>query len=252
MFIQPPLTSRRSEEAERPFWISYADLMTAMMVLFLVIVVVTLSSLTRPAKTAELEKGAVHAPLLPDEQRLNAIATICDDLNRAVRQSVQSAHVDCKLNRINFGSAGLFKSDEYKLSPQGENSLRKIVPIILHTARSADGQKWLKRIVIVGFTDTDGSYLYNLNLSLKRSEWVMCKLLSSVKTNDMPFDATDRRDIRKLFLAGGVSFNDIQGSKDSSRRIELKLEFYGINHSTEKAVDYGPKFEDEGNEKCWI
>ncbi|HGW3093389.1 TPA: flagellar motor protein MotB, partial [Escherichia coli] len=28
---------RRSDEAEKPFWISYADLMTAMMVLFLVV-----------------------------------------------------------------------------------------------------------------------------------------------------------------------------------------------------------------------
>lgn len=26
--------NRRSDEAEKPFWISYADLMTAMMVLF--------------------------------------------------------------------------------------------------------------------------------------------------------------------------------------------------------------------------
>ncbi len=35
---------RRSDEAEKPFWISYADLMTAMMVLFLVVMVASLSS----------------------------------------------------------------------------------------------------------------------------------------------------------------------------------------------------------------
>ena len=33
---------RRSDEAEKPFWISYADLMTAMMVLFLVVMVASL------------------------------------------------------------------------------------------------------------------------------------------------------------------------------------------------------------------
>lgn len=35
---------RHSDEAEKPFWISYADLMTAMMVLFLVVMVASLSS----------------------------------------------------------------------------------------------------------------------------------------------------------------------------------------------------------------
>ncbi|MCD4242665.1 hypothetical protein KX462_29490, partial [Escherichia coli] len=43
---------RRSDEAEKPFWISYADLMTAMMVLFLVVMVASLSSVTQRIQRA--------------------------------------------------------------------------------------------------------------------------------------------------------------------------------------------------------
>lgn len=44
---------RRGDEAEKPFWISYADLMTAMMVLFLVVMVASLSSVTQRIQQAE-------------------------------------------------------------------------------------------------------------------------------------------------------------------------------------------------------
>ena len=44
---------RHREEGEKPFWISYADLMTAMMVLFLVVMVASLSSVTQRIQRAE-------------------------------------------------------------------------------------------------------------------------------------------------------------------------------------------------------
>ncbi|MCM4930604.1 hypothetical protein MMO01_29800, partial [Escherichia coli] len=42
------------------------------------------------------------------------------------------------------------------------------VPLVLEASNSEEGKKWFKQIVIEGFTDTDGSYLYNLHLSLQR------------------------------------------------------------------------------------
>ena len=43
MFIlQTPRRKRAKEEAEKPFWISFSDLMTALMVLFLVAMAVAL------------------------------------------------------------------------------------------------------------------------------------------------------------------------------------------------------------------
>lgn len=256
-----PPPSRHAEEAERPFWISYADLMTALMILFLVIMVTALSSIT--AKTQEvIEDSKRIEEILNDDvpvqstvvsiNRASEIESICQQLSDKAASVNTNINVDCKLNRINFGEVGRFNKDEYKLSSSGTDALNDLVPVILETANSPLGKKWFKQVLIEGFTDTDGSYLYNLNLSLKRSEWVMCALLR----NDMPatvyLTAEQRRDVKKLFLAGGVSFNGIRDSKDESRRVELRLQFYGTDSQRAYSQDYEAKFADDSKERCFI
>ncbi len=46
------------DEAEKPFWISYADLMTALMVLFLVVMSVALLAVTKTVDEAAQRKQA--------------------------------------------------------------------------------------------------------------------------------------------------------------------------------------------------
>ena len=54
-------------------------------------------------------------------------------------------------------------------------------------------KKWFKR-VLTGYTDKTGSYLYNLNLSLKRAERVVCILMSDpVKANDNRLTSLEKR-----------------------------------------------------------
>ncbi|MFO6224749.1 hypothetical protein ACLBVN_33930, partial [Pseudomonas aeruginosa] len=69
--------------------------------------------------------------------------------------------VDCRDNRISFGEAGRFGHNQYFLNSQGQQALQDVVPLILDAADSEEGRKWLKQVVIEGFTDTDGAYLYN-------------------------------------------------------------------------------------------
>ena len=52
------------------------------------------------------------------------------------------------------------------------------MPKILTIANDDLGKKWLKQIVVEGFTDQQGTYLFNLNLSLQRSQRVLCALLA--------------------------------------------------------------------------
>ena len=47
MFGIRTLPNNSKTEAEKPFWISYADLMTALMTLFLVVMVASLISVTK-------------------------------------------------------------------------------------------------------------------------------------------------------------------------------------------------------------
>ena len=209
---------RHSDEAEKPFWISYADLMTAMMVLFLVVMVASLSSVTQRIQRAE--EG--------EKVRGQDIARLCERLELHARNVNKTIVVDCHDNRISFGEAGRFDHNRFFLNAEGQKALQDVVPLVLDAAESEEGRKWFKQIVIEGFTDTDGSYLYNLHLSLQRSEWVMCSLLDSRSPLQNSISTEQQIQIRKLFLAGGVSFNNAKESKEASRRVELRMQFFGL------------------------
>jgi hypothetical protein len=75
-----------------------------------------------------------------------------------------------------------------------------------------------------GYASPEGSYLYNLNLSLARSQRVLCVLLDDTAAK-APSRA-DRQAVRDLFFVGGSSFNSaILNQPEKSRRVELRLEF---------------------------
>lgn len=243
---------RSADDAEKPFWISYADLMTALMILFLVIMVTALTSISVKTQAVIEEKKEVTQIVNNQEKRAVEIASICDELAKKTAAALPRVQVDCKLNRINFGELGRFKTDQYRLNAEAEQLLQNLVPIILDTANSPSGQKWLKQVLIEGFTDTDGSYLYNLNLSLKRSEWVMCTLLRNDKPSPVNLSAEQRKQLKKLFLAGGVSFNNGRDSKDESRRVELRLQFYGLESEAHRNAAHEMKFEESSIERCMI
>jgi chemotaxis protein MotB len=78
----------------------------------------------------------------------------------------------------------------------------------------------IDKIIIEGHSDSDGSYLYNLNLSQQRAFAVMHHLLT--------IDYIKRNNIKSKLVASGRSYLDaikINGieDKDASRRIEVKF-----------------------------
>ncbi len=239
---QMPTVARARDEGEKPFWISFADLMTAMMILFLVVMVASLSSVTQRINQAE--QG--------EKKRTQDIGRLCERLKLAVNNSTKPITVDCKDNRISFGEAGRFGHNQYSLSEKGQSALQAVVPMILDAANSEEGRKWFKQVVIEGFTDTKGSYLYNLHLSLQRSEWVMCSLLDSRSPLQQGLSAQHQQQIRSMFLAGGVSFNNAKASDEASRRVELRMQFYGLKDKDDAVEEDVPVFAAADAEKCQL
>lgn len=234
--------ARARDEGEKPFWISFADLMTAMMILFLVVMVASLSSVTQRIQQAE--QG--------EKERGKDIAKLCQALKLKADNLNSTIVVDCRDNRISFGEAGRFGQNQYFLNTQGQKALQDVVPLILDAADSEEGRKWLKQVVIEGFTDTDGSYLYNLHLSLQRSEWVMCSLLDSRSPVQRGLSAERQQQIRSMFLAGGVSFNNAKESKEESRRIELRMQFFGLKDKEQESQQPALEFAYAATEKCQL
>jgi outer membrane protein OmpA-like peptidoglycan-associated protein len=259
------VTRRRDarDEAEKPFWISFADLMTALMVLFLVslsIALVRAQQETAKAKQVQRQLAEALAKLERQEkerdtrreQRTAEVRAFLDEVEKIVRRH-EGVTLDRERHVINFGPRAQFASYSHELSLEQANALRQLAPELLRSIRIEVNRdiSWFKRIVAEGFTDDTGSYLFNLNLSLQRSQRVVCVLLArewplltisrrstgeqSILTTPAsagelaPISEADQELIRALIMVGGYSSNSQKASREESRRIELRIEFYQLD-----------------------
>jgi outer membrane protein OmpA-like peptidoglycan-associated protein len=246
------------DEAEKPFWISFADLMTALMVLFLVslsVALVRAQDETAKAKAAQEKSERAQKDLAAAiaelevwkkkhlakfEERQAGMTSCLDDLQKVVDNFNGSLAGGIRLDRvrqaIDFGSRAQFEKNQHELTADQAQELRSFTARFLPILRKEGGvcERWVKRVVVEGYTDEVGTYLHNLNLSLNRSQRVMCVLLAGeyaarkpVMLAPMPPDFEQM--IKQLFLVGGYSFNSLKSTKEESRRIELRIEFYQVD-----------------------
>lgn len=206
---------RARDDGEKPFWISFSDLMSALMVLLLVAMSVALLAVTKKVSEEERE----------DKERSEAIAELMDKVKKVVTAK-EFEGIRVIGNTIDFGPRGLFGNGQNTLTPPQRDLLRKFTPQLLDQLRTSEaGQKWFKRAVVEGYASQSGKYLFNLNLSLERSERVLCELLRQPGNGAPPLSDTDRKLIATKFFVGGASFNSLRATADDSRRIEFKIEF---------------------------
>lgn len=226
---QITLGKKNKDEGEKPFWISFADLMSALMVLFLLVMSVALLAVTKNVTEAERSKA----------QREQEIDKLLDRVEQAAVQYPGIA-IDRNRSVIDFGERARFDTGSSKLSNEQAQYLSAFVGEVLKIARDDLGQKWVKQIVVEGFADQRGDYLLNLNLSLQRSQRVLCVLLAPQPGQQQMLSPDELEQVRQLFLVGGYSFNSAKQTLEESRRIELRLEFYGLDEPHMVAGDAPP------------
>ncbi|MDR1310755.1 MAG: OmpA family protein [Burkholderiaceae bacterium] len=209
---------KTTDEGEKPFWISFSDMMTTLMVLFLLVMSVALLAVTKNVSDMEQKKA-------DREQEINQLLT--------QMETVAQHHPGVRINRtrhvIDFGDRVRFDSGSSRLSDKQAKYLRAFLPEILALTKQNPGQRWLKRVVVEGFADQRGDYLLNLNLSLQRSQRVLCVLLEKADADEKPLGTDELEQVRRLFLVGGYSFNSAKKSLEESRRVELRLEYFDVD-----------------------
>lgn len=230
MLTRIVLKRGNKHEGESPFWISFSDLMSALMVLFLLVMAVTLISVTKDVTTAEQRKI----------QREKDIKELMSTIREQSRDFPE-VKVNESTYRIDLGDVVRFDSGRSEIQISGARFVRKYVPLLLKAQASDLGKKWIRRIVVEGFTDLDGTYLYNLGLSLDRSRRVVCVLFSQPQPDEAHLSDAEKRQIRDLFLVGGYSFNSMKPSKDASRRVELKVDFWSLDEEKESTPEMNGK-----------
>ena len=213
MFSRTIARPRSKEEGEKPFWISYADLMTAMMMLFLVVMAVSLIVITNPG---------------PEQDYAKRVRNLCEEIKRAA-EGVKDVTVDCQTNRINFGPQAFFAVNSFEISSDTKAKLREVVPVIVGVATKNPDRKLLRRVVIEGYASKSGTYLLNLQLSMRRAEEVLCSLFDRPRQNERALTLGEKQVVRDLFLVGGYSFNEAGNrSNEAAQRVEFRLDFLGF------------------------
>src|SRR5450755_1059212 len=220
MFNRIFLNRPFKQEGESPFWISFSDLMSALMSLFLLVMAVTLISVTKDVSSAEARK-------IEREKEIQELMTTIQERSRIF----PDVAVHTSSFRIDLGQEVRFDTNRSDISASGSRFLRAYVPVLLDVQASALGRKWIRRIVVEGFTDQDGTYLLNLALSLQRSRSVVCVMFDPALPGETALSESQKEQIEDLFLVGGYSFNSMKASKDASRRVELKVDFWALNET---------------------
>lgn len=207
---------------ENPFWLSYSDLMAALLLVFVLLLLVLMSS-------AQLE-------LEQTRQELKEVKRIRVDIIRALRAAFEGTDVKFEIDRrtgaIRFRNRILFKRNQRTLSEQGKAQLNKFVPIYARVLLSEEFREYIAQITVEGHTDTTRppymtepeGYLFNLELSQARAMAVVNHVFGS-SGPDFP----ERQSLRSLLRTTGGSYMqlilDADGKEDAdaSRRVEFQF-----------------------------
>jgi hypothetical protein len=227
--LKLPTQRRSKDEGERPFWISFSDLMSALMVLFLVVMSVALLAVTKRISDADREDAARTADITALMNEVRRVAAQFEDV-KVINDTT-----------IDLGKRAVFEREgQNTLSPAQRALIREFTPQLLEKLRSTEaGKKWFKRAIVEGYASRTDTYMTNLHLSLMRSERVLCELLlNDAQGNALSIE--DRRLIAQRFFVGGASFNSPRGTNDESRRIEFKLEFKTVDEQRKELAGVEP------------
>ena len=217
----------RSKNSEDSGWLSLSDMMTVLMVLFLIIsVTIAVTSTTRLAKMRSVLSYV-------EKQEEILCQQFADNLREEFAE--RDLQIECNPIRVIFTNPNYeFEKNSYELTAEFKSALKIFFPIYLKTVDRWELRDIVDEIRIEGHTDSDGEYIYNMALSQNRARNVLdfAIKLPELRKSKAYFEWS-----RSLLTANGLSFSrrlnqngeimrfPFKGNenKDRSRRVEVKL-----------------------------
>lgn len=234
---------RKETKSEETTWLSLSDMMTVLMVLFMILAIFIALNAT---KTLSKVIGVVDM-FIENENKL------CEELKDELftKFNRNDLKISCEPIRITFiNEKYKFEHDRHELNEEFKATLRKFFPIYLDIINDwefvnlqgeiIDLTPMIDEVRIEGHTDSAGApgtsinskYIYNMGLSQRRSKEVLNFVfnLKSLKKRS--------KWMRDTMTANGLSFSrrlntkeelfddsekDQIENKRASRRIEIKL-----------------------------
>ena len=172
-------------------------------------------------KTAQLKDQQAQI-----DQIIGVKADVIEALKNEFSKNNINVDIDAQTGALTLEASVMFDYDQAELTDDGKQALEQILPIYCKVLLQDDYMKYLAEIIIDGYTDTDGDYSYNLQLSQQRS-LAVAQYLLDIQGNFL--DATQSQNLEKYLTVNGHSMAnpvlDANGNvdKDASRRVEVKF-----------------------------
>ena len=172
-------------------------------------------------KTAQLKDQQAQI-----DQIIGVKADVIEALKNEFSKNNINVDIDAQTGALTLEASVMFDYDQAELTDEGKQELADILPIYCKVLLQDDYMKYLAEIIIDGYTDTDGDYSYNLQLSQQRS-LAVAQYLLDIQGNFL--DATQSQNLEKYLTVNGHSMAnpvlDANGNvdKDASRRVEVKF-----------------------------
>ena len=172
-------------------------------------------------KTAQLKDQQAQI-----DQIIGVKADVIEALKNEFSKNNINVDIDAQTGALTLEASVMFDDDQAELTDAGKQALEQILPIYCKVLLQDDYMKYLAEIIIDGYTDTDGDYSYNLQLSQQRS-LAVAQYLLDIQGNFL--DTTQSQNLEKYLTVNGHSMAnpvlDANGNvdKDASRRVEVKF-----------------------------
>ena len=180
---------------------------------------------------AQAQEIASKTQQLQDKQaQIDRIIGVKAEVIEALQQEFAANNVDVTIDPQNgalvLDSNVMFALDDAELSEEGQEVLSQVLPIYCQVLLSDDYVSNVAEIIIDGYTDMEGTYEYNLELSQRRSLAVANYLL---ETEGEFLDESDSQTLRDILTVNGHSMSNPilnesgEIDREASRRVEVKF-----------------------------
>ena len=172
-------------------------------------------------KTAQLKDQQAQI-----DQIIGVKADVIEALKNEFSKNNINVDIDAQTGALTLEASVMFDYDQAELTDSGKQALEQILPIYCKVLLQDDYKDYLAEIIIDGYTDTDGDYSYNLQLSQQRS-LAVAQYLIDIQGNFLNDEQS--QELEKYLTVNGHSMAnpvlDANGNvdKDASRRVEVKF-----------------------------
>ena len=181
--------------------------------------------------TAQAEEISSKDQQLKDKQAqidriIGVKAEVIEALKREFDANNVNVTIDEQTGALMLDSNVMFDYNSAVLSEEGVEVLGQVLPIYCQVLLLEQYRDNVAEIIIDGYTDTDGTYEYNLELSQMRS-LAVAQFLLEIEGGFL--SESDSQTLRDILTVNGHSWSnpilDAQGNidMDASRRVEVKF-----------------------------